>query len=108
MTEVNTTPSLKGFQKAYLRGLGQRLPARVHVGKNGVGDSLEREIDRFLTSDELVKVRFGGAAASQEGLPEELAKRTGSVLAGTAGHTALLYRPHPDSAQRKIHLPERT
>ncbi len=106
MSEPNGDGSLRGFHKAYLRGLGQRLPARVHVGKKGIIDSLEREVDQWLLREELVKISFN-ASAKNNPLPEDLARRTGAAVAGTVGKTALLYRPHPEPERRVIRLPER-
>ena len=106
MTESQDEIALKGFQKSYLRGLGQRLTARVHIGKSGLGDSVEREVDQWLRRGELVKIRFQ-ASTKNDPLPEELARRTGAALVGTVGKTALLYRPHPEPEHRAIRLPER-
>ena len=46
---------LNNHQKAYLRGLANRLTPTVMVGKDGISDSLIESLDNSLTAHELVK-----------------------------------------------------
>jgi RNA-binding protein len=82
-----------GKQRRYLRGLGQRLTATLHVGQEGVSEAVVRQADAQLEAHELVKVRVGdNAPADRHATAEELARRTGADLAQVLGRTALLYR----------------
>ncbi len=98
---------MKGFQKSYLRGLGQTLRPAIHVGKKGLDEAFLRELARLFDQQELLKVKFSALKENKRLLAAELAEKTESTLVGLVGHTALLYRQHPDPEKREIRLPER-
>lgn len=98
---------LTSFQAKYLRGRAHRLKTVVLVGQKGISASLLASLQEALNVHELIKVRFvdlKDRGAKAECLAE-IERRTGSCLAGQIGHTAILYRPHPDPDKRKISLP---
>lgn len=95
---------LQGFQRRFLRGLANPLRPVVHVGAAGVTASVIAATDRALSDHELVKVRFH-EPEDKHGMAEALAQGTGAQLAGTIGHTVILYRRHPESP--RLRLPER-
>lgn len=98
--------SLTGAQRAFLRGLGQRLEAALMVGREGLTAAVAAELDRLLRAHELVKVRFVNADRSERGaLCEAIARQLGGPCVGAVGHTALFYRPNPDPADRRLELP---
>ena len=70
----------------------------IQVGNAGVSDAVVAETDRALTAHELIKVRVAGMERDDrnEALAA-LAARTQSDLVGRIGHTALLYRKHPQN-----------
>lgn len=85
---------LTGPQRRYLRALGQRLGATLHVGHDGVSDAVVQQADAQLEARELIKVRVGdNAPEDRHETAESLAGRTGAHLAQVIGRTALLYRP---------------
>lgn len=96
--------SLQGFQRRYLRKLAHGLRPVVHVGTGGIRPSLLDALDQALETHELVKVRLH-EPEDKKGLARELAERSGAELCGLVGHTAILYRPHPD--EPRIELPVR-
>ena len=49
---------LAGYQKVFLRGLGQALDPAVHVGKAGSTPAVEAQVAAALEAHELVKLRF--------------------------------------------------
>jgi RNA-binding protein len=82
-----------GKQRRYLRGLGQRLTATLHVGHEGVSEAVVRQADAELEAHELVKVRMSdNTPEDRHATAEALARRTGADLAQVLGRTALLYR----------------
>jgi|SRR5687767_11953240 RNA-binding protein len=90
-------PALTGKQRRYLRGLGQRLAATLHVGHEGVTAGVVAQAEAQLAAHELIKVRIGeNAPQSRHDLAEELAERAGAHLAQILGRTALLYRARPE------------
>jgi RNA-binding protein len=85
--------SMTGKQRRYVRALGQRLAATLHVGHEGVSEAVVRQADALLEVHELVKVRVGdNAPEDRHATAEDLARRTGAELAQVLGRTALLYR----------------
>lgn len=95
-------------QRKQLRALAHDLEPIVQVGKELVTEPLVRQLDQALQAHELVKVRFLEGKREKTELLSELVSRTGAVVAGVVGHVAILYRPHPDEAKRKIRLEERS
>lgn len=97
---------LTGAQKRHLRGLGQRLDATLHLGKDGVGASFLVELQNGLRAQELVKVRLHGLERDAgDAACAQLADEGRCVWLGRVGHTALFYRQQPDPARRQIDLP---
>ena len=98
---------LTAGQKRFLRGLGQKLPVGVSVGKAGLSEALVRQVTYRLEQQELVKVRLA------EGPPDErrvaasaLAQAAGAVRVSLVGRNAVLYRLNgklPDD--KRIALP---
>jgi RNA-binding protein len=84
---------LTGKQRRYLRALGQRLTATLHVGHEGVSEAVVAQADAQLEAHELIKVRVGeNAPEDRHETAERLAARTRAHLAQVLGRTALLYR----------------
>ncbi|MEO6875474.1 MAG: YhbY family RNA-binding protein, partial [Opitutaceae bacterium] len=64
------------------------------------------ELQKFLKSHELVKLRFLGAERDERAvLCAQIADEGRCVSVGAVGHTALFYRQHPEPAARQITLP---
>jgi RNA-binding protein len=99
---VPSAKPLSGRQKRHLRALAQRLEPVVWVGEGGLAPGIARSIDEALATHELVKVRMR-EPADKRALAQQLADATGAELAGLVGHTAILYRAHPEAP--KIVLP---
>ncbi len=89
-----TPISLTGAQKTRLRGLGQKLPDTVHIGREGATPAVATQLDRELTRHGLVKVRFTGGQDrhNRAALHTALAATTLSECVGAVGHTALFWR----------------
>ena len=84
---------LTGKQRRYLRSLGQRLAATLHVGRDGVTGAVVEQAETQLGNHELIKVRVSeNAPASRHETADELAARTRSEVVQVLGRTALLYR----------------
>jgi RNA-binding protein len=76
----------------------------VHVGSAGIGPPILDALEAALTDHELVKVRLH-EPEDKKGLARALADQSGAALCGLVGHTAILYRAHPESP--RIELPVR-
>ncbi len=99
-------PTLTGAQRAFLRGLGQRLSPLLKLGREGGSPTVLAELDRLLQRDELVKVRFVNADRDERAaLCERLAAELRADWVGAVGHTAVFFRQNADPARRQIALP---
>ena len=97
---------LTGAQKSHLRGLGQTLEPALKLGKGGLTPAFFAELNKYLRSHELVKLRFLGAERDERAaLCTRIADEGRCVLVGAVGHTALFYRQHPEPDGRQIVLP---
>src|SRR5436190_10618838 len=97
---------LTGAQKSFLRGLGQKLEPTLKLGKNGLTPAFFTELQHRLRADELVKLRFLGLERDErEKLCTQIADEGRCLCVGAVGHTALVYRQHPEPAERSVTLP---
>lgn len=95
---------MKGYQRRFLRGLAHHLDPVVRVGRDGVSQGVLEAVDRALLDHELIKVRMR-EPEDKKGMALALAEGSGAELVGLIGHTAILFRPHPEEPQ--IELPQR-
>ena len=96
------TPSLKPAQIRHLRALAHPLRPLVHVGPEGATTELLAAVGQALHDHELIKVRMH-TPTDKGALSTSLARGTVSTLCGVVGHTAILYRRHPE--RPKIAVP---
>ncbi|AOY58917.1 MULTISPECIES: YhbY family RNA-binding protein [Desulfococcus] len=98
---------LTGFQKKYLRGLAHGRKPVVHIGRQGVTDSVIRSTHEALDTHELIKIRFVDFKEKDQKitLSNLIEERTGSELIGMIGHIGVFYRPNEDPEKRRITLP---
>ena len=106
----NATKKLTGYQKKYLRGLAHKLKPVVMVGQKGATPALFKSVEAALMAHELIKIRFVEPREREQKsrIITEITTQTGCEIAGTIGHTAILYRPHPDPDKRRIVLPRKS
>ena len=84
---------LTGKQRRYLKSLGQRLAATLHVGRDGVTGAVVEQAETQLSAHELIKIRVSeNAPASRHETADELAALTRAEVVQVLGRTALLYR----------------
>ena len=99
--------SLTGSQRSHLRGLGQQLEPALKLGKTGLTPAFLKELQRLLDARELVKLRFLGFDRKERAsCCERIAKEGKCEFVGAVGHTALFYRPNPDTAVHRSTDPE--
>lgn len=92
-------------QRAYLRGLANKIDAIFQVGKNGISDNLIMQVNDALEARELIKLNV--LETSPEDIQEianTLSEATNSVLVQTVGNKITLYRPRKKNS--KIQLPK--
>jgi RNA-binding protein len=97
-------PDLVAHQRRFLRALAHPLKSLVRVGKGGLSDAVIEAVDRALADHELVKVRWL-RPEDKRAQSRALAERCRAHWCGGVGHTAVLYREHPEAP--RIRLPAR-
>ena len=80
-----------------LKSRSQKLKPVIHVGHDGITDTLLAALDQTLTDHGLVKVRFTDHKSERKQLATELAARTKSRQILLVGHTVTLYRTPSNS-----------
>ena len=99
--------TLAGYQRKALRAMAHDLDPAVLVGQSGLHETLLESVEEALLANELIKVRFVDHKERKKELAPKIAEACGAHLAGMVGHVAILYRPHPEPAKRRVTLPER-
>jgi RNA-binding protein len=94
--------TLSGPQLRKLKALAQRLEPVLRIGKAGLSDPFIQSADAALTEHELVKIKFFDFKQEKKTLAPILAERTSSAIIMRVGNVVVLYRQHPDPAQRRI------
>jgi RNA-binding protein len=89
-------------QRAELRGEAHHLSPMVHIGHQGLTETLFQTIDDALRTHELVKVALVKAAdVKPKDASHELAEKLGADVVQTIGRTCTLYRHNPDLKRKK-------
>jgi len=85
-------------ERAHLKARAHALEPVVQTGSAGVTDKLVAEVDRALTSHELIKVRIGSDdRADRVAIGDELCARTGATAVHRVGKILILWRPRPEN-----------
>lgn len=80
-------------ERAYLRGLANRVPSLYQVGKDGVTENMVKQINDALEARELIKGNvLENAMMSAREVAEELASKTSSAVVQVIGNRFVLYR----------------
>ena len=97
---------LNSSQRAYLRGLANRLDAIFQLGKDGIGDNFLSQIDDVLEKRELIKISL---LETCEHTVKEAAQiicdATGAQSVQMIGRKIVFYREATQPENRKIQLP---
>lgn len=92
-------------QRAYLRGLAQKLDTIFQVGKSGIGDNMCKQISDALEARELIKLRvLENCDYSAREAAEMIAEEVGADVVQVIGTKFVLYRESQD--KKKIVLPD--
>src|SRR5688572_18912194 len=97
-------PQLTPRQRAHLRSLAQRSKALLHVGKEGVTDTLVRTTADAFNTRELLKVKvLESSPADARATAAQLIERLSDVqLVQVIGRTLVLYRKHPEKPEIRL------
>ena len=89
-------PTLTSKERAHLKARAHALEPVVHIGGSGITDAVVAEVNRALTSHELIKVKIGtDDRADRVAIGEELCERTDAAAVHRVGKVLILWRPRP-------------
>jgi RNA-binding protein len=89
--------TLSSKERAELRAKAHHLAVTVHVGHQGITDTLRGALDDALRTKELVKVQFSkNAEVTAKDAANGLARAVNAEVVQVIGRTAALYRENPD------------
>ena len=84
---------LTSKQRAQLRGMASTLDTIVHVGKDGIGENLLKQVNDALEARELIKGRvLENSMLSPREAAEELAVKARAEVVQVIGTKFVLYR----------------
>lgn len=96
---------LTSKQRAQLRSLATNLDTIVHVGKDGIGDNLIKQVNDALEARELIKGRvLENSLLTAREAAEELAVAARCEVVQVIGSKFVLYRYQHNKEKRKIQL----
>jgi RNA-binding protein len=94
--------TLTSKERAELRAEAHHLTALVHVGHQGLTDTLMQTLDDALRTHELVKVALAKTTdVKPKDAAHEIAEKLGADVVQTIGRTCTLYRENPDLKRKK-------
>ena len=83
--------------RAKLRSLANPIEAILQVGKNGLGDALQKQVDDALTAREMIKLTVLEACPeTPREMAAALAAATGAEVVQVVGRKVTLYRKNPE------------
>lgn len=92
-------------QRAQLRKLANPLAVTLHIGKEGVTEAVERQLDQLLEAHELVKGKvLENAMLTPKTVSESLCEASGADVVQCIGTKFVLYRQSSNKDKRKIVL----
>ncbi len=96
---------LTSKQRAQLRGIAAGIETIVHIGKDGIGENLIKQVNDALEAREIIKGRvLENSMYTAREAAEELCVPTRSEVVQVIGSKFVLYRQQPNKDKRKIEL----
>ncbi len=97
---------LNSSQRAYLRGIANRLDAIFQLGKDGIGENFINQIDDVLEKRELIKISLLETCEhTVKEAAQMICDATGAQSVQMIGRKIVFYREAREPENRKIQLP---
>ncbi len=94
--------ALSVAQRRGLKARAHPLQPVVMIGKTGLSDNVIDEVDRGLTSHELIKIKVQvDDRAARNILFEEICQRLNAAAVQHIGKIFVIYRPNPEQLTQK-------
>jgi RNA-binding protein len=95
--------ALSSKERAALRAEAHHLSAAVHIGHQGMTDTVRQTIDDALRTRMLVKIQFSkNADVEAKDVANELAGSLDADVVQVIGRTATLYRENPELPRKDV------
>jgi RNA-binding protein len=98
--------TLTSKERADLRARAHHLAVMVHIGHQGITETVRQTLDDTLRTRQLVKIQF---AKMFEGKPKQaandIAAQVNAEVVQAIGRTATLYRENPELHESGEHAP---
>lgn len=89
---------LSSAEKKELRGIAQRLKPHLHIGKQGLSETVLKEVDTALLKNGLIKIRFETDRSTSKTYCTEIAEKLDCEYIGGVGKTGIFFRDMPEKA----------
>lgn len=97
---------ITGKQRAYLRGLAQKIDPILQIGKEGLSENVIMAIDEAIQKRELIKISILETAfLDTKQTCNEIASHIGAEPVQAIGNRFVLYRQASEEKNRKIEIP---
>lgn len=94
---------LTGKQRSYLRSQGNSLDPVVHIGKDGLSDSVLSQLNEALDDHELIKVRvLENSGSEMRATADKIADRCSAEIVQIIGSVFLIYRQNQEDPQYNL------
>jgi len=94
---------LTGKQRSFLRAEANNLDPVVHVGKDGINESVINQIDEALEDHELLKVRIlESTGKTTKSCADELAAAASASVVQVIGGIAVLFRQNDEDSSYQL------
>lgn len=94
--------ALSVAQRRELKARAHALHPIVMIGKTGLSTNVIDEVDRGLTSHELIKIKVQvDDRIARDALLEEICQRLNAAAVQHIGKILVIYRPNPKLASKK-------
>ena len=90
---------LSGKDRSYLRGQANDLDPVIHIGKDGISESVIEQVEELLDIHELIKGRvLDNAPKGVKNVAEDLAQKTDSSVVQVIGSVFVIFRENPEES----------
>lgn len=97
---------LSPSQRRALVAQAHHLNPVVIIGKDGLSEGVMNELERGLSSHELIKIKIlSGDREARTSLLEEICQRLAAVPVNHIGRILVIYRPEPEEKESTNETP---
>jgi putative RNA-binding protein, YhbY family len=102
-----STENLTSGERAYLRGLANKIDPIFQIGKGGINDNFLRQVEEALEARELIKISvLENSEYTAKESAQLLSEGSDSQPVQVIGRKIVLYREAREKDNRKITLPK--